>query len=277
MRIIPQQFFCDKVSGWLFKTKSFLQYWWLSSGANALHSPFVFALFQQVIQEKDKHYQAFEALATWREAMKNSQDSLEIQDFGAGSQVFKGQKRRVSDMIRHSASSCINSKLLFRLVDYCKPQTILELGTHLGQATNYLAAAAAPTARIVSVEGCPVTSQYAQRMALKQFLPIQFVVGELSETLPKVLEDLKSLDFVFIDANHSAAALESYFLTMKPFLHKGSVVVIDDIRWSANMYAGWQCLKAHSVVKVSIDLFQLGLLFFREEQPKQEFVLKYWP
>jgi len=56
--------------------------------------------------------------------------------------------------------------------------------------------------------------------------------------------------------------------------HAGSVFVFDDIYWSVDMQRAWQAIQAHPSVTLTIDLFHLGLVFFRDLQPKQHFSLR---
>ena len=53
-----------------------------------------------------------------------------------------------------------------------------------------------------------------------------------------------------------------------------SVFVFDDIHWSAEMDQAWEVIKAHPDVMVTVDLFYIGLVFFRKGQPKQHFSLR---
>jgi hypothetical protein len=55
-----------------------------------------------------------------------------------------------------------------------------------------------------------------------------------------------------------------------------SVFVFDDIHWSDEMHEAWQYISKHPKVMISIDLFFVGLVFFRKNQPKQHFVLRYF-
>ncbi|MFZ9719521.1 MAG: class I SAM-dependent methyltransferase, partial [Chitinophagaceae bacterium] len=87
-----------------------------------------------------------------------------------------------------------------------------------------------------------------------------------------VLKKMGKLDFVFIDGNHAYAPTLRYFNAMLPFVHSGTVMILDDIHWSAEMEKAWQAISNHSAVTLSIDLFFVGILFFREEQlHKQHF------
>jgi hypothetical protein len=41
------------------------------------------------------------------------------------------------------------------------------------------------------------------------------------------------------------------------------------------MERAWAAIKAHPSVTVTIDLFYVGLVFFRKKQPRQDFWLRY--
>lgn len=54
------------------------------------------------------------------------------------------------------------------------------------------------------------------------------------------------------------------------------MIVLDDIHWSAEMEAAWETIKQHPQVRMSIDLFFIGIVFFREEfKVKQHFTIRF--
>jgi hypothetical protein len=53
-----------------------------------------------------------------------------------------------------------------------------------------------------------------------------------------------------------------------------TVFIFDDIHWSDEMEHAWEQIKADERVMITIDLFYIGLVFFRKGQPKQDFRLK---
>ncbi|NNL79773.1 MAG: class I SAM-dependent methyltransferase, partial [Flavobacteriaceae bacterium] len=57
-------------------------------------------------------------------------------------------------------------------------------------------------------------------------------------------------------------------------IHNNSIMIFDDIHWSAEMEEAWAIICEHSRVKVSIDIFYWGLVFFREEQAKEHFNIR---
>ncbi|MGI0107896.1 O-methyltransferase [Salinimicrobium sp. WS361] len=81
-------------------------------------------------------------------------------------------------------------------------------------------------------------------------------------------------DLIYVDGNHQKEATLSYFEKLLPTVHNDSVMIFDDIHWSKGMEEAWEEIKAHPKVKVSIDTFQWGLVFFRREQEKEHFVIR---
>src|SRR5581483_3945606 len=104
---------------------------------------------------------------------------------------------------------------------------------------------------------------------------IKQVTGNFDETLPDVLKNIASLDYVFFDGNHRKEPTISYFKQCLSLASDKAVFVFDDIRWSAEMYEAWQEIIKEPSATVTIDLFSCGLVFFRKGQVKQHFTLKF--
>ena len=257
---------------------AFLRHQLLRAGtAHGLHSPFVFGLYTTVIRHSGE-FSAYPRVEKRRQALLASDEVLEVSDFGAGSQVAGagGRRRAVRAIARHAAKPPRLAQLLFRLVNHFRPATILELGTSLGLTTAYLAAADSRH-RVITFEGCPNTAAVARETFAALHLPnVQLVEGNLDATLPATLAGLAvPLDFVFFDGNHRYEPTLRYFEQCLAKAHENSVFVLDDIHWSAEMEQAWTAIKAHPAVTVTVDLFYVGLVFFRKKQPRQDFWLRY--
>jgi predicted O-methyltransferase YrrM len=261
----------------LFQISAFLRYWLRSGNAHGLHSPFVFGLYTTVICH-DGQYRAYPRVEARRQSLLASTQELEVCDFGAGSRVVGAATRRraVRDIARHAAKPPRLAQLLFRLVNHFRPATVLELGTSLGLTTAYLALADSQT-QVITFEGCPATAAVAREtFAHLSLTNVRLVEGNLDETLPATLAALpQSLDFVFFDGNHRYEPTLRYFEQCLAKAHENSVFVLDDIHWSAEMEQAWEAIKAHPAVTVTVDLFYVGLVFFRKKQPRQDFWLRY--
>ena len=259
----------------MYQLLAYLRYWLRSGNAHGLHSPFVYELYTTVICH-DGEYAAYERIEKRRQELLTSRDSIQVVDFGAGSQVAGGPRRRVRDVARHAAKPPRLAQLLFRLVNYFQPATTLELGTSLGLTTAYLAAADSRH-RVVTFEGCPNTAALAgESFEQLKLQNIELIAGNLDTTLLATLAGLgQPLDFVFFDGNHRYEPTLRYFEQCLACAYEGSVFVLDDIHWSAEMERAWEAVKAHPAVTVTVDLFYVGLVFFRKSQPRQDFWLRY--
>ncbi|MFD2517962.1 O-methyltransferase [Salinimicrobium flavum] len=79
---------------------------------------------------------------------------------------------------------------------------------------------------------------------------------------------------LYIDGNHRKEATLRYFEKLLPTVHNDTVMIFDDIHWSAGMEEAWEEIKKHPSVTVTIDTFFWGLVFFRQEQEKEHFVIR---
>lgn len=240
-----------------------------------MHSPFMFHLVLNVIYLKEEFYD-YKSLSETRKKLSTDETVLNITDFGAGSRVFKGNERRVKDIAKHGISNEKYARLLFRLVNHFKPNTIVELGTSVGLTTMYLAAAN-KKAKVYTLEGSKEIAAFAKQQFKKnKFENIELVEGDFKDTFPILLNKLNNVDFAYVDGNHTKEASINYFMQLLPKCNENSVLIFDDINWSQGMQEAWQHIKTHEQVKLSIDLFFVGIVLFRKEQKEQEhFVVRF--
>jgi predicted O-methyltransferase YrrM len=101
------------------------------------------------------------------------------------------------------------------------------------------------------------------------------LVGNFDQILPNLLAQRKQVDFVYIDGNHTKAATLHYFQECLAKAHEGTLLIFDDIYWSKGMEEAWEEIKNHPQVTVTVDLFWIGLVYFKKGQAKEHFKLKY--
>lgn len=242
--------------------------------AHTIHSPFVFQLYTQVICRKN-FLAAYQAIELQRNRWKANHSEITVTDFGAGSALTASRTRKISSIARHSLKPARFGQLLHRLALYLKPEVVLELGTSLGITTAYLASASRE-AKVVTFEGCPQISSLARQTFQELHLQnITQVQGNMDQTLPATLANLPKIDLAFFDGNHRLEPTLRYFTLCLEKAHEGSLFIIDDLNWSSEMKQAWQQIKDHPRVRLTIDLHFIGLVFFRTQQPKQHFVLKF--
>lgn len=258
-----------------FLIKQYFSYLLKAKNAHGVHSPFVFDFVNDVLKD-DRHFYAFDEIRKLRGEMYRDDTLLNIEDFGAGSHKQNFKQRKVNDIARTAGRNEKFGNLLFRIVNKYKPSNIVELGTSMGLGTAYLAMANKDS-HVITIEG----SSEVAAQATKHFnrLGVENVTqhtGNFDVVLVKILKQLQQVDLLFVDGNHRMEPTLQYFNDAKPFLHNESIVIFDDIHWSAGMHEAWQIIQRDPSVTLSIDLFYFGIVFFQTEfKVKQDFVLKY--
>ncbi|WP_161891136.1 O-methyltransferase [Pontibacter russatus] len=241
---------------------------------HGVHSPFIFDLYHHVLLHTG-YYPAYTRVETLRLQLLQDERQLKVTDLGAGSRTINYRKRKVRDIARTSAKPLKYGQLLFRLVNHFQPNTVFELGTSLGITTAYIGEARKEAA-IYTFEGCPNIAEVARENFRQLGLGhIGLVEGNLDDTLEQQLQQVQQLDFAFFDGNHRYAPTMRYFQSCLAKHHEHSVFVMDDIYWSGEMKRAWREIKQHPQVMQTVDLFFVGLVFFRTTQPKEHFTLHF--
>jgi predicted O-methyltransferase YrrM len=258
----------------LFQLFTFLRFLWRSKNAHGIQSPFVYQLYRNGLNKDSVETKVLiNPINDYKNSLYSNKNIIVVSDFGAGSRIFKSNKRKISKIAKTAGISNKNGRILFNLIRYLNPKSILEIGTSLGISTAYMANAA-PKSRIYTLEGCRETAAMAKCQFIKFDLHnICLIEGNFDNTLPKVLEN-NQFNLIFFDGNHQKEPTLNYFDLCLKSATENSVFIFDDIHWNPEMEEAWEKIKENPRITISIDTFQWGLVFFRKEQAKQDFTLR---
>ncbi len=257
--------------------KKYLRYYLTASNGkgHGIHSPFVFDFIQHVLNDR-KEYPCYSMIEAKRKELLRNETVIEVQDFGAGSSVIKTKQRVVKDIAASSLKPKKYAQLLFRMAQYYKSKTILELGTSFGISSAYLASANG-MADVYTCEGASSIAAIAKQNFNELGLGnIHLAEGNFAETLTAVLSRAGKIDLAFIDGNHRKEPTLNYFQLLLNHSTNSSIFIFDDIHWSAGMEAAWEEIKQHPAVTLTIDLFFIGIVIFsRDINHKQHFSIRF--
>jgi predicted O-methyltransferase YrrM len=240
----------------------------LKSLANVLD-----AVMQNRYSYEEKDW--IEKIEMLRNSLNTSSIEISITDYGAGSPDINLTAEEMSQGIvvaRTIGEVCQSASkpykwdfLLFKLVREFRPSVCLELGTALGISAAYQAAACELNhhGRIVTLEGAESLVSLArenfQRLGIER---VDIVLGRFQDSLQDVLDENAPIDFVFIDGHHDENATLTYFRQILPHLSDGAILIFDDISWSRGMERAWNSIQKDRTLKVSVDLFSVGVCVF---------------
>ena len=178
-------------------------------------------------------------------------------------------------MAKNSAKNAKFGKLLYRICQFFKPNSMVELGTSLGISTCYLSTANRQS-KVYTFEGCPETAQLANENFEKLDLQnIDITIGDFEHTLKEKLSKIENIDLAFIDGNHQKKPTINYFEEILKYANNNTIFIFDDIHWSEGMESAWEYIKAHEKTTLTIDLFFIGIVFIKSELSKENFIIRF--
>ena len=136
-------------------------------------------------------------------------------------------------------------RLLFRLVNYAQPATIVDAGMQAASSL-YLKAAK---------EGADYTA-----------------AADLSELF---LESGASVDFLYLHDYRRPEFVEEVFRICADRTAQTSVFVIEGIRYTSRMRAVWRRISRHEKAGITFDLYDLGIIFFDKTRIKQDYIVNF--
>lgn len=204
---------------------------------HGIHSPFVFSFINRVIEEKNPYY-AYEDINTYLEEHLHS----------------------------HWHESKIN-KLSFKIVNSLNPKNILELGAGNGLNTLYITAPSSAT-HCISIELDETKYSQAQNL----YKHWQRKIIQSSNPFPKIEYPL---DCIFLNLRNYEVDYTQLIPYITSNIKNDSFVFIDGIRTNKSKQVLWKELIQDEKVVVSLDLFDVGILFFDEKFFKKNYKLSF--
>jgi predicted O-methyltransferase YrrM len=259
----------------LFRANKYLRYSLLSGHrkGHGIHSPFVYDLVSRIFHNK-MNPAAVTNIEKLRSRMLNDQRTIEVNDLGSGSSNLKFRQRKVSDIARYSPVPKKYGILLSNMAAEFGAPRILELGTSLGISALYLASAC-PAAVVTTIEGCQAISEIASSNFKEAGVDnINLITGPFDDVLPSILNEKIKPALVFIDGNHQKMPLLKYFNSLSEN-SDDTVIIIDDIYNSREMEQAWIEIKRSEKVTLTVDIFRMGLVFFRKGVTPGNYIIRY--
>ncbi len=259
-----------------FRIIGYLKYLCFSRNrkGHGIHSPFVFDFVTGVLANKNDP-ECLSIVEKMRKRLKRDGRIIEVGDLGAGSAGGSTKLRKVSDIVRSSAVPKKFGILLSNMANEFGRPLIIELGTSFGISTMYLACGSSG-ARVLTIEGSAAAAEVAAGNFNEAGLAnIEILTGSFDEKLEEIINSGIRPRLVFLDGNHRKEPTWNYFVKIAKISDPETVVIIDDINYSAEMNEAWSLIKKHEKVSVTIDIFRMGIVFFRKGTVRQNYIIRY--
>jgi predicted O-methyltransferase YrrM len=222
----------------------------------------------------NKWYIDYVLIENHRKELEKDNTLINTNDLGAGSKIAHSHCKTIAKVAKRASVSMKSGRLLYRMARYYKPGLIIELGTSLGISTLYLSMGY-PAAAVKTIEAdsnlAALASGYFSNQGLTNIILINKSFDSALQMFP---EAIKEKTIVFIDGNHQRQAVINYVSFFSQRLQPGSIIILDDINWSAGMQMAWKEIRDNKQYPLTIDLFYLGIVFF-QENPKENYQIRF--
>lgn len=179
-----------------------------------VHSPFAFGFITDVVYEKTPYYK-YEELAAQSLCSRLPREPARV------------------------------LRLLFRLVNYAQPRTLVDAGPETA-ASLYLKA---------GKEAC------------------RYIRMDEADKLP--LAGNVAVDFLYLHHPHRTDFVREAFDVCASRVTPRSLFVIDGIHRSRDMAALWRQIQQDKRTGITFDLYDLGILFFDKRMNKQDYIVNF--
>lgn len=239
------------------KLQRLISWYWQAKTAFSVHSPMVYQFCEAVLDDH-RWYYAFETIEVERRRLQQDTSLLPNPGFGAGSHAGSAEENEVRTILKTSSSQPWKGRLLFRICKWWQPDIIIEFGTSLGISASYLASAK-QNAPLYAIDGNAAGLAIAQTLwnalQLTNIHPVPTRFQDAWQHLPN-LKNQRVL--IFLDGDHKSEHVSKLLDAISLHCTKPFLVIIDDIRWSADMENGWFKWST-SNDGGWLDLFQAGI------------------
>jgi predicted O-methyltransferase YrrM len=249
-----------------FRLISYAKYYIKAQSDLYIHSPFIYEWMKHLMVFRAK---SFSNINRYRASLDKNTNSIAFNNQG------EEKITTVRDRYMNTSISDDYGKILQATASYIKASNFLELGTSLGVSTAYIHATNS------HIEGITIDAN-SQTSTLASFLfdsllsphKVTFEIGFFKDVIHEILNKTKPIDFVFIDGDHKLESTLHYLEMLMPNLAENAVVVLDDIRWSPDMYKAWLRACLYTDFNYAIDFGRMGILFkVNNHSPKQYFTI----
>jgi predicted O-methyltransferase YrrM len=239
-----------------------------------IHSPYLFDFINGVVFNASR-IEAPKAILDMHSQLRSDATQIPVGISGSGSNVSPSEKRSVGSFVKTASVSGKYGAMLYRITHWFQPEMILELGTGVGISTAYLAAGS-PQTILHTIEANSERANFSSGVIKRCGLDeVKVHRGGFEQKLEEITPDVKERFVAFVDGNHHYEPTVEYVKYLVSLAGDEALIIMDDIYWSKGMQRAWKEIISWPEVRVSIDMFHMGILLLRKDLNKAHLKIKF--
>ena len=235
-----------------------------------IHSPSVFRLVTLVIEE-DLPYYKFSLVEKVRSLTKNKLRGI----------LRDNEDESLRQLPQSPIQKCLYTydyeQLLFRLVNYYKPDAILEIGLATGFSTMYLAAPNSK-ATVTTISDSALLEEFSNSNFKSAGIEnVEFAIGDIYSQFCTLMKTMSRVKFISINCRMLSIGLFPFYDEIdRLFKGEGGVLVLNEPYWTDAHRKDLKKISSHTNARVVIDLFHVVIVLFDKNLQKEYYKLRYF-
>jgi len=240
---------------------------------HGIHSPFLFDFISSVLLKKPESKVIFHFEKTRNKLLVSEKyfahDPCCYLNRRLGEPDLKKGKE-----LKVSVPGIKYMKLLHNIYEYIKPEAVVEIGNSLGCSGFYLALPQEESVTYI-IEDLGMHT-YAEDLAreLGQ-IGTMYLKGSHESILHVLFQNQHWNGLVIIHLDPQSNSFPLYLFDFFNKSSPGSVIILEGIHRSKMAETTWMKIQHIDNVRLTIDLFFLGIVFLRQELQKENYVIKF--
>ena len=217
-----------------------------------IHSPFVYNLITKVIEEKSQYY-------AFREIENFHSELLKKKDF-------------IAEITAKETQSSNYGAFLFRMINFFKCDTVIQVGCSTGVMSLYLVMASPVKSKYFLLEErTNLLNSVRNFLSARSLKGISFLEGDYPENIKSFQVSEKKADLIFINSIPEGIETDKFYSLIKPLISKTTILIIDNITKDKQKRNLWLKVQETDEVRITINLYSAGILFFNDKYPKKNY------
>lgn len=241
-----------------------LQYYLTKKNPINLHSPFLYQLYLKTFRI---HYRIPQQLISYQNKLSQCNDSIEFQSIGANKKFIK---TKVNKWEKRISTKLQKRSYIIGLAEYFNAKNILELGGGFGK-TSAMLSLSLPYTEIYTIEGVTLLNNYITNLKNElNLINLHNFNLDFNTAIDKFIKENKKFELIIVDGSHHYEATINIINQLPAILSEPSIVILDDINYSRNMYLSWkEIIKNNDFFDVKWERNSYGLLIKNSNMSKQ--------
>jgi predicted O-methyltransferase YrrM len=128
---------------------------------------------------------------------------------------------------------------------------------------------AVPNCKVITIEYEREIAEHTAKIHRNFQVPKIEIIHSKFDDYLEILSPNVTVDLILVNGKHHEIPTIQYFEKLKKHITDRSIIIFENINWSMGMVNAWNTIKTDSSVKLSVETFDYGIVFFNNDMKEK--------